>query len=55
HDAQADDALADIAIVTVSAAIAMPPRYRNIVDVMGEIDWFGAMNSNSAINIEYRP
>ena len=53
--AQADEALADMAIVTMSAAIAMPPRYRTIVDVMGELDWFGTMNSNSAIGIEYRP
>jgi hypothetical protein len=55
RDARADEALSDIAIVTISAAIAMPPRYRKIIDVMGEIDWFGARNSNSAISIEYRP
>ncbi len=33
----------------------MPPRYRNIIDVMGEVDWFGEMNSNMAISVEYRP
>ncbi|MFC5513250.1 hypothetical protein ACFPOU_19305 [Massilia jejuensis] len=55
RDAQADAHLAEIGIVTVSAAIAMPPRYRKIVDVMGEADWFGAMNSNLAIGVEYRP
>jgi hypothetical protein len=54
RDAEADAHLLDIGIVTFSAAIAMPPRYRKIIDVMGEVDWFGAMNSNIAINVEYR-
>lgn len=54
RDAHADEHLADIAIVTISAAIAMPPRYRNIIDVMGEADWFGMMNSNAGIGVEYR-
>ena len=55
HDEHRDDELGDLAIVTISAAIAMPPRYRNIIDVMGEVDWFGEMNSNMAISVEYRP
>lgn len=55
RDANADEHLRDIGIVTVSAAIAMPPRYRKIIDVMGEVDWFGAMNSNPAITVEVRP
>jgi hypothetical protein len=55
RDEHQDDALGDLAIVTISAAIAMPPRYRNIIDVMGEVDWFGAMNSNIDISVEYRP
>jgi hypothetical protein len=55
REAEADEQLTDIGIITVSAAIAMPPRYRKIIDVMGEIDWFGAMNSNIAIGVEYRP
>jgi len=55
RDEQEDDELGDLAIVTISAAIAMPPRYRNIIDVMGEVDWFGEMNSNMAISVEYRP
>ena len=54
RDAEADAHLADIGIITISAAIAMPPRYRKIIDVMGDVDWFGAMNSNMAINVEYR-
>lgn len=54
RDAHADAHLGDLAIVTVSAAIAMPPRYRNIIDVMGEADWFGMLNSNLGIGVEYR-
>ncbi|MGX4642289.1 hypothetical protein [Massilia sp. SYSU DXS3249] len=53
RDAQADGHL-DLSIVTVSAAIAMPPRYRNIIDVMGDADWFGMLNSNLGIGVEYR-
>ena len=55
REEERDGELGDLAIVTISAAIAMPPRYRRIIDVMGEVDWFGAMNSNVAINVEYRP
>jgi len=55
HDAEADGHLGDLGIVTISAAIAMPPRYRKIVDIIGEVDWFGALNSNVAIGVEYRP
>ena len=55
RDANADEHLREVGIVTVSAAIAMPPRYRKIIDVMGEVDWFGAMNSNPAITVEVRP
>jgi hypothetical protein len=53
RDDGADEGLDDLAIVTISAAIAMPQRYRRIIDVMGELDWFGAMNSNCAIPVEY--
>jgi hypothetical protein len=41
-------------IVTVSAAVGMPRRYRKIIDVMGMIDGFGAMNSTPGISIEKR-
>jgi hypothetical protein len=44
----------DAWIVTVSAAIYMPSRYRRIVDVIGDIDWFGAMNSQRGVDIELR-
>ena len=53
--ADADNHLRDVGIVTISAAIAMPQRYRRVIDVMGEADWFGAINSNAAIDVEYRP
>jgi len=43
-----------LSIVTVSAAVAMPPRYQKIIDVMGTIDGFGAMNSTPGISIEKR-
>lgn len=41
-------------IVTVSAAVAMPPRYEKIIDVMGTVDGFGALNSTWGIPIEKR-
>lgn len=36
-------------IITLSARIAMPRPFRNIVDVMGEWDWFGEINSRHSI------
>jgi hypothetical protein len=39
-------------IVTVSAAVAMPKRYKKIVDVMGTIDGFGKLNSSPGIAVE---
>ncbi|MEY9230986.1 hypothetical protein ABIF68_010310 [Bradyrhizobium japonicum] len=41
-------------IVTVSAAVAVPPRYTKIIDVMGAIDGFGALNSTPGISVEKR-
>jgi hypothetical protein len=32
-------------IVTLSAAVAMPSRYKKVIDVIGRLDGFGAMNS----------
>ena len=34
-----------ILVVTVSAKIAMPPDFEHIVDVIGQIDGFGATDS----------
>lgn len=46
-------ALADRAdIVTVSARIAMPVAFRSVVDVMGALDGFGAMNSRLDIAVD---
>ena len=42
-------------LVTVSAVIRMPSRYRNIVDVIGGIDWLGALNSRPDIGVEKKP
>jgi hypothetical protein len=45
----------DTWLVTVSAVIAMPSRYKRIVDVIGDIDWFGALNSRLDMGVEKRP
>lgn len=39
-------------IVTVSAKIAMPPDFRHIVDIMGQVDSFGALNSRWDLGTE---
>jgi hypothetical protein len=36
-------------IVTFSARIAMPPAFHDVIDVMGEWDWFGDLNSRPDI------
>ncbi|MBP1845335.1 hypothetical protein J2046_003608 [Rhizobium petrolearium] len=36
-------------IVTFSARIAMPPLFSDVIDVMGEWDWFGEINSRAFI------
>ncbi|MBB3318848.1 MULTISPECIES: hypothetical protein [unclassified Rhizobium] len=36
-------------IVTISAKVGMPSLFRDVVDVMGEWDWFGALNSRPDI------
>ncbi|WP_246652210.1 hypothetical protein [Rhizobium laguerreae] len=32
-------------IITISAKVGMPPVFADVIDVMGEWDWFGALNS----------
>lgn len=44
----------DPVIVTVSAAVAMPKRHQKIVDVIGGVDWFGAINCTPGVGIEKR-
>jgi len=39
-------------IVTVSAKIAMPPDFEHIVDIIGQIDGFGALNSRWDLGTE---
>lgn len=39
-------------IITLSARIAMPRPFRNIIDVMGEWDWFGEINSRHSIDTD---
>jgi hypothetical protein len=41
-----------ILIVTVSAKIAMPPDFEYIVDIIGQIDGFGALNSRWDLGTE---
>lgn len=40
-------------IVTISAKIGMPPACRNVIDVMGAWDWFGALNSRPDIDSDF--
>ncbi|WP_271025208.1 hypothetical protein [Rhizobium sp. RCAM05973] len=41
-------------IVTIGARIAMPPLFTDVVDVMGEWDWFGEINSRPFIHADRR-
>lgn len=41
-------------IVTIGARIAMPPVFTDVVDIMGEWDWFGEINSRSFIDADSR-
>jgi len=53
---RAPDRLAAIAeatdVVTVSATITMPRAFRHVLDIMGEWDWFGGINSRPTIRPE---
>jgi hypothetical protein len=40
-------------IVTVSAVIAMPEAFSGIIDIIGEWDWFGRLNSRPDLRPEY--
>ena len=41
-------------IVTIGARIAMPPVFTDVVDIMGEWDWFGEINSRAFIHADSR-
>lgn len=50
QNAERARAIADAAsVITISARIAMPPIFKNVIDVMGEWDWFGGINSRKFI------
>lgn len=36
-------------VVTVSARVALPPAFQNVLHVMGEWDWFGRLNSRPGV------
>jgi len=40
-------------IVTISAKIGMPHAFHDVLDVMGEWDWFGALNSRPDLRADY--
>lgn len=41
-------------IVTFSGRITMPPDCRDVIDVIGELDWFGEINSRPQIDSDIR-
>lgn len=41
-------------IVTLSARVAMPQVFKNVVDVIGNLDWLGEINSRPDIKPEYK-
>ncbi|WP_210259334.1 cell envelope biogenesis protein OmpA [Agrobacterium sp. a22-2] len=41
-------------IVTFGARITMPPAFTDVVDVIGEFDWYGEMNSRPRIEADIR-
>ncbi|MBB3452179.1 hypothetical protein FHT86_000435 [Rhizobium sp. BK313] len=43
-----------VKIVTIGARIAMPPIFSDVVDIIGEWDWFGEMNSRPFIPADQR-
>ncbi|ACK51386.1 conserved hypothetical protein [Methylocella silvestris BL2] len=53
HPAKALELAATSRIVTISAKIGMPVPFHNVIDVMGEWDWFGALNSRPDIKADY--
>ena len=55
EDKQRLRALADgLRIVTFGGRITMPPDCRDVIDVIGELDWFGEINSRPQIDSDIR-
>lgn len=40
-------------IITISARIGMPAPFRDVIDIIGEWDWLGALNSRPDIKSDY--
>ncbi len=40
-------------IITISAKIGMPRLFHDVIDVIGEWDWFGALNSRPDLPADY--
>ncbi|MHB0952696.1 MAG: cell envelope biogenesis protein OmpA [Allorhizobium sp.] len=43
---------AGLRIVTFGGRIAMPPDFRDVIDVVGALDWYGEMNSRPQIETD---
>lgn len=43
---------AGLRIVTFGGRIAMPPDFRDVIDVVGALDWYGEMNSRPQIGTD---
>lgn len=54
-DAAAPAVSDSMQIVTVSAIVAMPARFGKPIDVMGQVDWFGRLNSRQTLQAEVQP
>ncbi|AYG59791.1 hypothetical protein [Rhizobium jaguaris] len=53
-EARAAQLAETVKIITVGTRIAMPPTFSDVVDVIGEWDWFGEMNSRPFIPADQR-
>jgi hypothetical protein len=53
-EAQLAKLATEMKIVTFGARIAMPPAFADVVDVIGEQDWFGELNSRPFISTDHR-
>lgn len=45
---------ADARIVTFGARITMPPDFPSVIDVIGELDWYGEINSRPMIDSDIK-
>jgi hypothetical protein len=53
REARARQLAKQLRIVTVSAKIGMPPFFRQVLDIIGEWDWFGALNSRPDLKADF--